>query len=1365
MTRILGFFLGLSLQTELLIMTLLGLANSTLNWKPFDLGLKLDKIRNFNFLHNNIQFSHTFTTWTKTILRSTVVLEFFCSLVLPFVYLLKLYPIITWSRSYILLPWLVTHALNTILPKILSVALAFVFHREGIVSTMSFLEFLLVESINLTIAVYNWYVFFTFYENLRRLERKRKLQKIYLETLASTSCLRPTYSSIPNIHQKLLESSADDLDGKKLHATRSLTLKISVLGNNSLDLESKETSPTSESIENSDLLKEKTVSSQNVKLRRSGDARTFGDRTSQPPSSLEGTVANEVVYQSSIEQRRIKNSDTTTQSARTVDNGCVCPSSEEDDEVKLMVSERIRTKPPTTNEELDTYILQSVLEIESRKKARALSKKTSTQNMQSTETFSQLPLPHTLLFLPKAAITLNERGGKFSDCSPFSKRDLKLFSSIYESTDYKNHTTSPRDQKWLIFHSELESNLKGDVLLKELSPDSSMRERDMKEISRMKRFRDKAEDEFDFWRSKDPLKTGFSGSKWNRVQNMIDQSMGQMNRAILLQSSGNEMRMWNVQKKTSGSSKSDFSVSEIDEISKMTISSETEKESSRSSAPTTENYIPYSRAPKYQKSNISVLKSIKPVKWSQYIESQKEKELRNLQRHNDLHHELDERDEPQKKKRSKLTTDKNVANELSLFNSDVTMSKKESRPANDRSCRSSGVQKALVDRSHQHQYPTVNQSVNNKLSVQVEVAKSSVIKQPRTTVNDDRGLDHLFEKELTNYDNTARLETPVTKPNQRDAQIPGSMRRASLREAIEQLNWSCHETPVETTSLIVTNFADKGRMSDDEPTRESRSLVDDETMSLLQSAFSHSDESDHGFRLGVESGEPYPVFQTVTLTVAEIFKAVNLGHEPATDQLSAGDDVNGIELQLDDSIVCGCNHPTSQETMVDFTTDEEFEEDIEKRKNASAELLDQLQQLLDSSRRTLSALDIVRGEVKIAEAQLFAGTTTDCIDAFKELYERGEKMKSVASRVDDKNTSGDSSKIASTLEGARVDFSLAGRSNDDRHQLTNNGVEIKSDRGSGRREKAGGSGAGRRKSKAKVFETIFENKMQMHQIRRGEGLSSGNVMEFDSEGQVLSCMESQNPSFVVQPTSDTFKKERNRSEEALRGPRVLTAQIKANPENRRDFGGANDLLKKLCPCQEHSPNLDQDLDGRLINDLKLDASNRKLLEQSSRTDHEAGELAVDCERKENPCKDLKSTIKIDLEDEAQLFSKLEVELNSSDLSNTGTGMKYQNTFEYSYGKQDQHTNGREVASSTEINIPTIMSLSPSENKKNRLQNHQQLLADHHRTLESDSIKNTIKSWAEDSMESLFSIDHRDYNNPTPPQQISFSNSSELEEFQ
>ena len=94
-------------------------------------------------------------------LSITVVVEFLCSLINPFAHLLKLYPIITWSRSDILLPWLVTHALNTILPKMLAVSLAFIFYTENIISTMSLLEFLVVESINLC-------KYITFYATLSR---------------------------------------------------------------------------------------------------------------------------------------------------------------------------------------------------------------------------------------------------------------------------------------------------------------------------------------------------------------------------------------------------------------------------------------------------------------------------------------------------------------------------------------------------------------------------------------------------------------------------------------------------------------------------------------------------------------------------------------------------------------------------------------------------------------------------------------------------------------------------------------------------------------------------------------------------------------------------------------------------------------------------------------------------------------------------------------------------------------------------------------------------------------------------------------------------------------------------------------------
>lgn len=47
------------------------------------------------------------------------------------------------------MPWLVIHAVKTITPKLLSFGLVITFYLENTIPTVSFIEFLFVESINI----------------------------------------------------------------------------------------------------------------------------------------------------------------------------------------------------------------------------------------------------------------------------------------------------------------------------------------------------------------------------------------------------------------------------------------------------------------------------------------------------------------------------------------------------------------------------------------------------------------------------------------------------------------------------------------------------------------------------------------------------------------------------------------------------------------------------------------------------------------------------------------------------------------------------------------------------------------------------------------------------------------------------------------------------------------------------------------------------------------------------------------------------------------------------------------------------------------------------------------------------------------
>ncbi|KAI4490081.1 hypothetical protein M0804_004263 [Polistes exclamans] len=66
MPRFVGHYIGISFQAELLVMTLLGLLNSTLEWRPFDWSKQIEKIWNLSLTQQYLIFYTDFEYWIKT---------------------------------------------------------------------------------------------------------------------------------------------------------------------------------------------------------------------------------------------------------------------------------------------------------------------------------------------------------------------------------------------------------------------------------------------------------------------------------------------------------------------------------------------------------------------------------------------------------------------------------------------------------------------------------------------------------------------------------------------------------------------------------------------------------------------------------------------------------------------------------------------------------------------------------------------------------------------------------------------------------------------------------------------------------------------------------------------------------------------------------------------------------------------------------------------------------------------------------------------------------------------------------------------------------------------------------------------------
>ncbi|KAL2740003.1 MATH and LRR domain-containing protein PFE0570w-like [Vespula maculifrons] len=177
MPRFIGHYIGISFQTELLVMTLLGLLNSTLEWHPFDWSQQIEKIWNLSLTQQYFFFSTDFEYWIKTILTWIVITRKIAAYVYTFLYMINFYPILTWSRPNLLLPWLILSFFqNLILKSIVITIFIWLWGRERF-SSFRMIEFVLVELLSLTNSAYVWYAIACSYIELKKIERIRKIRK------------------------------------------------------------------------------------------------------------------------------------------------------------------------------------------------------------------------------------------------------------------------------------------------------------------------------------------------------------------------------------------------------------------------------------------------------------------------------------------------------------------------------------------------------------------------------------------------------------------------------------------------------------------------------------------------------------------------------------------------------------------------------------------------------------------------------------------------------------------------------------------------------------------------------------------------------------------------------------------------------------------------------------------------------------------------------------------------------------------------------------------------------------------------------------------------------------------------------------
>nr|XP_033340382.1 uncharacterized protein LOC117228638 [Megalopta genalis] len=177
MPSLLGRFVGLSFRTELLIMNIFGLVNSTLDWSPLKWTNKLEQIWNLSMPQRSLIVDTIGEDTIKTVLSWIVITRIVITHVYTFTYLSNIYPIITWSRPNLLLPWLILSFFKNVVLEVVVIVIGLLLWYGSPFSLVVFLEFIFIKLVPLVMASYNWYSNSCLFLQLRHTEKMRKLRR------------------------------------------------------------------------------------------------------------------------------------------------------------------------------------------------------------------------------------------------------------------------------------------------------------------------------------------------------------------------------------------------------------------------------------------------------------------------------------------------------------------------------------------------------------------------------------------------------------------------------------------------------------------------------------------------------------------------------------------------------------------------------------------------------------------------------------------------------------------------------------------------------------------------------------------------------------------------------------------------------------------------------------------------------------------------------------------------------------------------------------------------------------------------------------------------------------------------------------
>ncbi|XP_063987521.1 uncharacterized protein LOC135167843 isoform X1 [Diachasmimorpha longicaudata] len=161
----------LSQQGELAIMNLLGVINSMRDWLSFNWQYQVEEISNLPLSHANSNANYE--ECVKTVLKWVVMTRMIIAHLYTATYIANFYPILTFCRGKLLVPWLAMSAVKNFILEIIVLMVVVLLYLQNHLSVYLLCEFFIHKLVTLAPAVYNWLTINSFYTELNMRNRQK----------------------------------------------------------------------------------------------------------------------------------------------------------------------------------------------------------------------------------------------------------------------------------------------------------------------------------------------------------------------------------------------------------------------------------------------------------------------------------------------------------------------------------------------------------------------------------------------------------------------------------------------------------------------------------------------------------------------------------------------------------------------------------------------------------------------------------------------------------------------------------------------------------------------------------------------------------------------------------------------------------------------------------------------------------------------------------------------------------------------------------------------------------------------------------------------------------------------------------------